>query len=66
MNVLAAPSLYVFPTQIEAFACFTAFLEIEAPRYVRPTLWVPPLSSPNSRTDVIRRNEEMVCTPVSN
>lgn len=38
MNVLAAPFLYVLPTEMEAFACFTTFIEIHAPRYVRPTL----------------------------
>lgn len=38
MNVLAAPFLYVLPTQLEAFACFSTFIEVQAPRYVRPTL----------------------------
>ena len=38
MNVLAAPFLYVLPSQFEAFACFVSFIEIQAPRYVRPTL----------------------------
>lgn len=38
MNVLAAPFLYVLPTQLEAFACFSSFIEKQAPRYVRPTL----------------------------
>lgn len=38
MNVLAAPFLYVLPSQLEAFACFTTFIELEAPLYVRPTL----------------------------
>ncbi|GAA6062349.1 hypothetical protein JCM10212_005691 [Sporobolomyces blumeae] len=37
-NVLAAPFLYVLPSQLEAFACFTAFTENLAPRYIRPTL----------------------------
>ncbi|GAA5878376.1 hypothetical protein JCM16303_002753 [Sporobolomyces ruberrimus] len=37
-NVLAAPFLYVLPSQLEAWACFTAFIETQAPRYVRPTL----------------------------
>ncbi|GAA5978520.1 hypothetical protein JCM10908_004387 [Rhodotorula pacifica] len=37
-NVLAAPFLYVMPSQLEAFACFTAFIEEQVPRYVRPTL----------------------------
>lgn len=38
MNVLAAPFLYVLPTDLEAFACFCSFIEVQAPRYVRPTL----------------------------
>jgi len=38
MNVLAAPFLFVLPSQLEAFACFTTFIETQAPRYVRPTL----------------------------
>ena len=38
MNVLASPFLYVLPSQFEAFVCFVAFIEIQAPRYVRPTL----------------------------
>lgn len=38
MNVLAAPFLYVMPTELEAFACFSSFIEVQAPRYVRPTL----------------------------
>ncbi|ORY58694.1 rab-GTPase-TBC domain-domain-containing protein [Leucosporidium creatinivorum] len=38
MNVLAAPFLYVLPTELEAFACFCSFIEVQAPRYVRPTL----------------------------
>lgn len=55
MNVLAAPFLYVLPTQLEAFACFCSFIEVQAPRYVRPTLEgvhaglhvrLPPVSSP--------------------
>lgn len=37
-NVLAAPFLYVLPSQLEAWACFTTFIEKQAPRYVRPTL----------------------------
>lgn len=36
--MLAAPFLYVLPTQLEAFACFSTFIETQAPRYVRPTL----------------------------
>lgn len=53
MNVLAAPFLYVMPSELEAFACFTSFIEREAPRYVLPTLegvhaglLVCPVSSP--------------------
>lgn len=38
MNVLAAPFLFVLPSQIEAFACFSSFIELQAPRYVSPTL----------------------------
>ncbi|KAK4332848.1 Mitotic check point protein BUB2 [Rhodotorula toruloides] len=37
-NVLAAPFLYVLPSQLEAFACFTTFIEKQVPRYVQPTL----------------------------
>ncbi|GAA5991305.1 hypothetical protein JCM5350_005328 [Sporobolomyces pararoseus] len=37
-NVLAAPFLYVLPSQLEAWACFTRFIETQAPRYIRPTL----------------------------
>ncbi|GAA5830388.1 hypothetical protein JCM11251_001330 [Rhodosporidiobolus azoricus] len=37
-NVLAAPFLYVLPSQMEAFACFTTFIETQVPRYVSPTL----------------------------
>ncbi|GJN88546.1 hypothetical protein Rhopal_001512-T1 [Rhodotorula paludigena] len=38
LNVLAAPFLYVLPSQLEAFACFTSFIEKQVPRYVQPTL----------------------------
>jgi cell cycle arrest protein BUB2 len=38
MNVLAAPFLYVMPSEIEAYACFTSFLETCCPTYVQPTL----------------------------
>lgn len=38
MNVLAAPFLYVMPSELEAFACFTAFIEKKCPLYVQPTL----------------------------
>ncbi|TNY20247.1 Bub2 protein [Rhodotorula diobovata] len=40
LNVLAAPFLYVLPSQLEAFACFTSFVEGQVPRYVQPTLLV--------------------------
>lgn len=38
MNVLAAPFLYVLPSQIEAFYCFSRFIEECCPLYVSPTL----------------------------
>lgn len=38
MNVLAAPLLYVLQSDLEAFACFVALIEVQAPHYVRPTL----------------------------
>lgn len=38
MNVLAAPFLFVLPSEIEAFACFTSFIETCCPLYVQPTL----------------------------
>ncbi|KAK1927645.1 rab-GTPase-TBC domain-containing protein [Papiliotrema laurentii] len=38
MNVLAAPFLYVMPSQIEAFACFAIFIERHCPLYVQPTM----------------------------
>ncbi|GAA6020076.1 hypothetical protein JCM11491_006385 [Sporobolomyces phaffii] len=38
LNVLAAPFLSVLPSELEAWACFTTFVESHAPRYVRPTL----------------------------
>lgn len=38
MNVLAAPFLFVLPSQLEAFACFTSFIETQAPRYIKSTL----------------------------
>ncbi|ORY29797.1 rab-GTPase-TBC domain-domain-containing protein [Naematelia encephala] len=38
MNVLAAPFLYVMPSQLEAFACFSTFLETRCPLYVQPTM----------------------------
>ncbi|KAG8722065.1 hypothetical protein FRC08_007486 [Ceratobasidium sp. 394] len=38
MNVLAAPFLYTLPSELEAFHCFSRFIEIECPLYVQPTL----------------------------
>ncbi|TIC12782.1 TBC-domain-containing protein [Wallemia mellicola] len=38
MNVLAAPFLYVQPTELEAFNCFSRFIELTCPLYVLPTL----------------------------
>jgi cell cycle arrest protein BUB2 len=38
MNVLSAPFLYTLPSQIEAFACFSTFIEDACPLYVQPTL----------------------------
>ncbi len=38
MNVLSAPFLYVMPSQLEAFACFSTFIEQSCPLYVQPTL----------------------------
>lgn len=38
MNVLAAPFLYTMPSEIEAFYCFSAFIEECCPLYVSPTL----------------------------
>lgn len=38
MNVLSAPFLYVLPSQVEAFACFSHFIERCLPLYVQPTL----------------------------
>ena len=38
MNVLAAPFLYTMPSQLEAFACFSTFIESHCPLYVQPTL----------------------------
>ncbi|KAG8997514.1 hypothetical protein FRB94_007639 [Tulasnella sp. JGI-2019a] len=38
MNVLAAPFLYTMPSEIEAFACFSKFIEVHCPLYVQPTL----------------------------
>ncbi|PWN88151.1 TBC-domain-containing protein [Acaromyces ingoldii] len=38
MNVLAAPFLYVMPSEVEAFECFCTFIEKCCPTYVQPTL----------------------------
>ncbi|KAL7424640.1 CDC16 protein [Cryptotrichosporon argae] len=38
MNVLSAPFLYTLPSQLEAFACFSTFIEHHCPLYVQPTL----------------------------
>lgn len=38
MNVLAAPFLYTLPSELEAFYCFSRFIEVSCPLYVQPTL----------------------------
>lgn len=38
MNVLAAPFLYTLPSELEAFYCFSKFIEVCCPLYVQPTL----------------------------
>jgi cell cycle arrest protein BUB2 len=38
MNVLAAPFLYTMPSEVEAFFCFSKFIEEFCPLYVQPTL----------------------------
>ncbi|KAI3596978.1 bub2 protein [Moniliophthora roreri] len=38
MNVLAAPFLYTMPSEVEAFYCFSKFIEESCPLYVQPTL----------------------------
>ena len=38
MNVLSAPFLYTMPSELEAFAAFSEFIERCAPLYVQPTL----------------------------
>lgn len=38
MNVLAAPFLYTLPSELEAFFCFSKFIEESCPLYVQPTL----------------------------
>jgi cell cycle arrest protein BUB2 len=37
MNALAAPFLYVMPSQLEAFACFAALVERGIPQFVLGT-----------------------------
>lgn len=38
MNVLAAPFLYTMPSELDAFFCFSKFIEESCPLYVQPTL----------------------------
>ncbi|KAK0212387.1 TBC-domain-containing protein [Desarmillaria ectypa] len=38
MNVLAAPFLFTMPSELEAFYCFSKFIEEFCPLYVQPTL----------------------------
>ncbi|ODN77115.1 hypothetical protein L202_05647 [Cryptococcus amylolentus CBS 6039] len=38
MNVLSAPFLFTMPSQLEAFACFSTFIENGCPLYVQPSL----------------------------
>lgn len=38
MNVLAAPFLYTMPSELEAFLCFSKFIEESCPSYVQPNL----------------------------
>lgn len=38
MNALAAPFLYIMPSELEAFACFAAMMERACPQYVQPDL----------------------------
>lgn len=38
MNVLAAPFLYTLGSEVEAFYCFSRFIEYCCPLYVQPTL----------------------------
>lgn len=37
MNAMAAPFLYVMPSQLEAFACFSALVEKGCPQFVLGT-----------------------------
>lgn len=36
--MLAAPFLYILPSEIEAFYCFSRFIEEYCPTYVSPNL----------------------------
>ena len=38
MNVLAVPFLYIMTSELEAFFCFSKFMEVSCPLYVQPTL----------------------------
>lgn len=38
MNVLAAPFLYTMESELEAFYCFSRFIEVNCPLYVQQTL----------------------------
>lgn len=38
MNVLAAPFLYIMPSEVEAFYAFSKFIEQCCPLYVQPTM----------------------------
>ncbi|OXB33615.1 cell cycle arrest protein BUB2 [Cryptococcus neoformans] len=38
MNVLSAPFLFTLPSQLEAFQCFSTFIENGCPLYVQPSL----------------------------
>lgn len=38
MNVLAGAFLYVMPSELEAFYCFSRFIEHFCPLYVQPTM----------------------------
>lgn len=38
MNVLLAPILYVMPSELDAFTCFTALLAKHCPRYILANL----------------------------
>jgi hypothetical protein len=38
MNVLAAPFLYIMPSEVEAYFSFCKFIEDHCPTYVTPSL----------------------------